>query len=155
MGPSRLPRSDPFRTPGFAHEVNYYQYVWPFHPRQSLSLISLSLQDRWDLHWRRLGLQGGLGRRRRDLQEDCSRCQDVVHARTQLISGCSSRKLTLAQLQNIANLQEYETFFPDDVSTVDLIGVDWYVSDGNTDFLAGMQGFHDKYSQSGRISRSP
>ncbi|GAA5915556.1 hypothetical protein JCM5296_007281 [Sporobolomyces johnsonii] len=51
---------------------------------------------------------------------------------------------------NVASLSEYEEYYPDDPSTVDLIGVDWYpMATSGFDFAYGsanMQEFHDKYT---------
>ncbi|BGP42171.1 hypothetical protein JCM10450v2_006261 [Rhodotorula kratochvilovae] len=53
---------------------------------------------------------------------------------------------------NVASLDEYDEFFPDDASTVDLIGVDWYPKQSsNFDFANGsgnMKALHDKYTSS-------
>jgi len=51
---------------------------------------------------------------------------------------------------NIASLSVYQEYFPDDISTVDLIGVDYYPSSGtsSSEFLSQMQGFHDAYCSS-------
>ncbi|KAI5474492.1 glycoside hydrolase family 26 protein [Pseudohyphozyma bogoriensis] len=49
---------------------------------------------------------------------------------------------------NVADLATYQEYFPDDVSTVDIIGVDYYPttnSPTSTDFLNEMQSFHDAY----------
>jgi len=47
---------------------------------------------------------------------------------------------------NIKDLNQYDEFFPTDVSTVDLIGVDYYPKElSDTTFLDAMKGFHDKY----------
>ncbi|GAA5936615.1 hypothetical protein JCM1841_004628 [Sporobolomyces salmonicolor] len=51
---------------------------------------------------------------------------------------------------NVASLSEYEEYYPDDPSTVDIIGVDWYpMATSDFDFAYGsanMQAFHDKYT---------
>lgn len=52
---------------------------------------------------------------------------------------------------NVENLAAYQKYFPDDINTVDIIGVDWYPQDPNEDFVAGVQGFHDAYSASARF----
>ncbi|GAA5956920.1 hypothetical protein JCM10213_003043, partial [Rhodosporidiobolus nylandii] len=50
---------------------------------------------------------------------------------------------------NVASVDEYDKYFPDDPSTVDLIGVDWYpkqTSDFDFAYGAGnMKAFHDRY----------
>ncbi|GAA6038352.1 hypothetical protein JCM8097_007605 [Rhodosporidiobolus ruineniae] len=50
---------------------------------------------------------------------------------------------------NVASLDQYDEYFPDDASTVDLIGVDWYPKQtSDFDFANGsadMKKFHDKY----------
>ncbi|KAL8293160.1 hypothetical protein RQP46_000854 [Phenoliferia psychrophenolica] len=53
---------------------------------------------------------------------------------------------------NIASLSQYEEYMPD-VSTVDIIGVDWYPESGTTSatFLSQMQPFHDKYASASTI----
>ncbi|GAA5891140.1 hypothetical protein JCM8208_002516 [Rhodotorula glutinis] len=56
---------------------------------------------------------------------------------------------------NVASLDEYDEFFPDDASTVDLIGVDWYPKQtSDFDFATGsgnMKAFHDKYTSGNGI----
>lgn len=55
---------------------------------------------------------------------------------------------------NIADLSTYETFFPDDPSTVHVIGVDYYPNQGTdlgSSFASAMQGFHDKYCSESTI----
>ncbi|GAA6046941.1 hypothetical protein JCM3770_003440 [Rhodotorula araucariae] len=57
---------------------------------------------------------------------------------------------------NSASLDEYDEYFPDDASTVHLIGVDWYPKQAsNFDFANGsggnMKAFHDKYTSSSGI----
>ncbi|KAM0754252.1 hypothetical protein T439DRAFT_323118 [Meredithblackwellia eburnea MCA 4105] len=49
---------------------------------------------------------------------------------------------------NVADDTQYDEYFPDDISTVDLIGVDWYPSDPSTSFVSGVKNFHDKYTSS-------
>ncbi|KAL8276600.1 hypothetical protein RQP46_011023 [Phenoliferia psychrophenolica] len=48
---------------------------------------------------------------------------------------------------NVASLSVYQKFYPDDPSTVDIIGIDYYptAGSGETEFLSTMQGFHDAY----------
>ncbi|GAA5912691.1 hypothetical protein JCM6882_005763 [Rhodosporidiobolus microsporus] len=50
---------------------------------------------------------------------------------------------------NVASLDSYDEYFPDDASTVHLIGVDWYPKQtSDFDFATGsgnMKAFHDKY----------
>lgn len=56
---------------------------------------------------------------------------------------------------NVADLSTYEEYYPDDPTTVDIIGVDFYPNQGSdldSAFTTAMQGFHDKYcSDSGPI----
>ncbi|GAA6003902.1 hypothetical protein JCM10207_006460 [Rhodosporidiobolus poonsookiae] len=56
---------------------------------------------------------------------------------------------------NVASLDQYDEYFPDDPSTVDLIGVDWYPKQtSGFDFANGsgnMKAFHDKYTSSNGI----
>lgn len=57
-------------------------------------------------------------------------------------------KLKMWFTPNVESLSEYEEYFPDDVSTVDIIGIDYYPSTNDpssTAFVDTMQGFHDKY----------
>ncbi|KAK4703817.1 hypothetical protein P7C70_g2397, partial [Phenoliferia sp. Uapishka_3] len=49
---------------------------------------------------------------------------------------------------NVADLAQYDEYYPDDPSTVDIIGIDWYPSDATTSFVDGVQPFHDKYTSS-------
>ncbi|KAK4702132.1 chloride channel 3/4/5, partial [Phenoliferia sp. Uapishka_3] len=49
---------------------------------------------------------------------------------------------------NVAEDWQYDEYFPDDHSTVDLIGIDWYPQDAGTSFVDGVQSFHDKYTSS-------
>ncbi|GAA5823087.1 hypothetical protein JCM11251_007481 [Rhodosporidiobolus azoricus] len=50
---------------------------------------------------------------------------------------------------NVASVDQYDEYFPDDVSTVHLIGVDWYPKQSSDfDFATGsgnMKAFHDRY----------
>jgi len=48
---------------------------------------------------------------------------------------------------NVASLDEYQKFYPDDHSTVDLIGIDYYPkqTSGNS-FVDVMKPFHDAYT---------
>ena len=60
----------------------------------------------------------------------------------------SAGKLKMFFTPNVASLSEYEEYFPDDISTVDIIGIDYYPSTNSpssTAFVDAMQGFHDKY----------
>ncbi|KWU46035.1 hypothetical protein RHOSPDRAFT_24931 [Rhodotorula sp. JG-1b] len=56
---------------------------------------------------------------------------------------------------NVAPLSQYDEYFPDDPSTVDLIGVDWYPKqESGFDFVNGgadMKAFHDKYTSANGI----
>jgi hypothetical protein len=49
---------------------------------------------------------------------------------------------------NVASLDQYEQFYPDDPSTVDLIGIDYYPQSlgGSAGFVNIMKPFHDKYT---------
>lgn len=48
---------------------------------------------------------------------------------------------------NVANLAQYDEYYPDDPTTVDLIGIDYYPQDINAlNFIAAMKPFHDKYT---------
>lgn len=48
---------------------------------------------------------------------------------------------------NVADLSQYDQYYPDDPTTVDIIGIDYYPQDtSNLNFLATMQPFHDKYA---------
>ena len=49
---------------------------------------------------------------------------------------------------SVADLATYEEYFPDDISTVQVIGVDMYPKSSSgltTAFTEAMQGFHDQY----------
>jgi hypothetical protein len=83
-------------------------------------------------------------------------------------------KVKMWYTPNVASLDQYDQYFPDDASTVDLIGVDWYPKQTDnfgssrssslsnsqadpargTDFATGpasMKAFHDKYTSSSGI----
>ncbi|BGP02038.1 glycoside hydrolase family 26 protein [Rhodotorula toruloides] len=64
-------------------------------------------------------------------------------------------KVKMWYTPNVASLDQYDQYFPDDASTVDLIGVDWYPKQtDNFDFATGpasMKAFHDKYTSSSGI----
>jgi len=49
---------------------------------------------------------------------------------------------------NVASLSQYDEYFPDDPSTVDLIGIDYYPQSlgGSGSFVDTMKPFHDKYT---------
>ncbi|KAM0790649.1 hypothetical protein ACM66B_004509 [Microbotryomycetes sp. NB124-2] len=48
---------------------------------------------------------------------------------------------------NIADESEYDAYYPDDPTTVDLIGIDYYPKQtSNFDFVERMKPFHDKYT---------
>ena len=52
---------------------------------------------------------------------------------------------------NVASLDQYEEYFPDDPSTVDLIGIDYYpqsLGSSGGSFVSIMKPFHDKYTNS-------
>jgi len=52
---------------------------------------------------------------------------------------------------NVASLDQYEEYFPDDISTVDLIGIDYYpqsLGSSAGSFVSIMKPFHDKYTSS-------
>ncbi|GAA5847866.1 hypothetical protein JCM3766R1_001212 [Sporobolomyces carnicolor] len=50
---------------------------------------------------------------------------------------------------NVASLSEYQKFYPDDHSTVDLIGIDYYPkSTSGNSFVDVMKPFHDAYTSS-------
>ncbi|KAM0750419.1 hypothetical protein T439DRAFT_252227 [Meredithblackwellia eburnea MCA 4105] len=59
----------------------------------------------------------------------------------------SNPKVKMFFTPNIADLKTYQEFYPTDVTTVDLIGVDYYpaAGAGESEFLSAMQGFHDAY----------
>lgn len=46
---------------------------------------------------------------------------------------------------NVDTLDNYKSFFPDDVNTVDIIGVDYYPAAGALDFVQRFKPFHDEY----------
>lgn len=49
---------------------------------------------------------------------------------------------------NVASLSEYQKFYPDDHSTVDLIGIDYYPkSTSGNSFVDVMKPFHDAYTK--------
>lgn len=52
---------------------------------------------------------------------------------------------------NVSSAEDYKKYEPDDLSTVDLVGIDYYPKKltGN-DFIQAMQSFHDKYAVNGR-----
>jgi hypothetical protein len=53
---------------------------------------------------------------------------------------------------NVASADSYAAYAPDDMSTVDLVGIDFYpktLSTG-TEFVDTMKAFHDKYAIDGR-----
>lgn len=53
---------------------------------------------------------------------------------------------------NVAAASSYQEYEPDDMSTVDLVGIDYYpksTSQGN-EFVTTMKAFHDKYAVNGR-----
>jgi hypothetical protein len=49
---------------------------------------------------------------------------------------------------NVQDEATYDEYYPDDPSTVDYIGIDYYPSPGSGDFVGTMQSFHDKYTTS-------
>ncbi|KEI40561.1 glycoside hydrolase family 26 protein [Mixia osmundae IAM 14324] len=49
---------------------------------------------------------------------------------------------------NVANLDQYDEYYPDDKSCVDLIGIDYYPKDSSASFVDTMKPFHDKYTTS-------
>ncbi|SGY60910.1 BQ5605_C007g04502 [Microbotryum silenes-dioicae] len=50
---------------------------------------------------------------------------------------------------NIADESQYDAYYPDDPSTVDLIGIDFYPKEtSGYDFVSFMKPFHDKYTTS-------
>ena len=50
---------------------------------------------------------------------------------------------------NVASLSEYQKFYPDDHSTVDLIGIDYYPkSTSGNSFVDDMKPFHHAYTSS-------
>jgi len=52
---------------------------------------------------------------------------------------------------NISTAEDYEKYEPDDMSTVDLVGIDFYPKQLNgNDFIEATQDFHDKYAVDGR-----
>ncbi|KAA1064946.1 hypothetical protein PGT21_019917 [Puccinia graminis f. sp. tritici] len=52
---------------------------------------------------------------------------------------------------NVSSPEDYAKYEPDDMSTVDLVGIDFYPKKlSGTDFLDAMKGFHDKYAVDGR-----
>lgn len=55
----------------------------------------------------------------------------------------SNSKVKMFFTPNIANLDQYKQYFPDDPSTVDLIGIDYYPQDPSASFLDAMQPFYD------------
>lgn len=53
---------------------------------------------------------------------------------------------------NVASAENYAQYEPDDLSTVDLVGVDYYPKElSGSDFVDTMQAFHDKYAVDGRM----
>ncbi|KAH9444819.1 hypothetical protein Pst134EB_025077 [Puccinia striiformis f. sp. tritici] len=52
---------------------------------------------------------------------------------------------------NVSTPEDYTKYEPDDMSTVDLVGIDFYPKQlSGTDFLDAMKDFHDKYAVDGR-----
>ena len=53
---------------------------------------------------------------------------------------------------NVAAADSYAAYAPDDMSTVDLVGIDFYPKTLSTgkEFVDTMQAFHDKYAVDGR-----
>jgi len=54
---------------------------------------------------------------------------------------------------NIANMQAYQQYFPDDPSTVDYCGIDFYPQSADASFTDAMQGFYDFCQQKNPNSR--
>ncbi|ORY47092.1 glycoside hydrolase superfamily [Leucosporidium creatinivorum] len=52
---------------------------------------------------------------------------------------------------NIADLSTYQKFFPDDTSTVHIIGIDYYPKSSSESFVDKMQDFYDAYCKDGTI----
>ncbi|KAG0147434.1 hypothetical protein CROQUDRAFT_715091 [Cronartium quercuum f. sp. fusiforme G11] len=53
---------------------------------------------------------------------------------------------------NVASAENYAQYEPGDLSTVDLVGVDYYPKElSGSDFVDTMQAFHDKYAVDGRM----
>ncbi|WAQ90822.1 hypothetical protein PtA15_13A221 [Puccinia triticina] len=52
---------------------------------------------------------------------------------------------------NVSTEEDYAKYEPDDMSTVDLVGIDFYPKKlSGSDFLDAMKAFHDKYAVDGR-----
>lgn len=110
----------------FAHEVNYYQ---------GLCSASSSLRQSDSLRYAEDGTyQGGVS----DFKEGWAVVAAAIreHAPT----------VKMWFTPNVAPLAQYDEYFPDDPSTVDLIGIDYYPKVGDKTFLATMKPFHDKYA---------
>lgn len=49
-------------------------------------------------------------------------------------------------------MASYESYFPDDQSTVDIVGVDFYPKDlSSANFVSTMKPFHDRFATNGKI----
>lgn len=52
---------------------------------------------------------------------------------------------------NVSTAQDYSNYEPSDLSTVDLVGIDYYPKKMvASDFISTMKAFHDKYAVDGR-----
>ena len=52
---------------------------------------------------------------------------------------------------NVSSDADYARYEPDDMASVDLVGIDYYPKQlSGNDFLNTMQSFHDKYAVDGR-----
>ncbi|KAI5476259.1 glycoside hydrolase family 26 protein [Pseudohyphozyma bogoriensis] len=60
---------------------------------------------------------------------------------------CQPKGIKMWFTPNVADESTYDEYFPDDIETVDLIGIDYYPTDSSSStFLGKMQAFHDKYT---------
>lgn len=81
-------------------------------------------------------------------------CSQNVADESREFSALLPQPRTTADADVCALLPEYDEYFPDDILTVDIIGIDWYPNDPSEDFVSGVQSFHDKYSASSSCARN-